>query len=70
MPESSKRRFRTAGSKETIDFQRATGVSEEGASEKTTKFWQEVFDDKGNLVEIHEKYPVDNGHVKVPGGES
>jgi hypothetical protein len=45
-------------------------VKEVDASEKTTKFWQEVFDEKGNLVEIHEKYPVDKGHVKVQGGES
>ena len=31
-------------------------------------FYQEIFDEKGMLFEIHEKYPVDKGHRKVPGG--
>ncbi len=33
--------------------------------EVTIKFWQEVYDDKNVLKEIHEKYPVDKGHKKV-----
>jgi len=28
-------------------------------------FWQEIYDDTGRLVEIHEKFPVDKGHQKV-----
>ena len=33
--------------------------------EATLLSWQEIYDDQGNLVEIHEKYPVDRGHQKV-----
>ena len=31
----------------------------------TLRFWQEIYDDQGRLVEIHEKYPLDEGHRKV-----
>lgn len=34
------------------------------ATESTLRFWQEIYDEHGALVEIHEKYPVDNGHQK------
>jgi len=40
-------------------------VKEVDASEATTRFWQEIYDDSGRLVEIHEKFPVDHGHRKV-----
>jgi hypothetical protein len=29
------------------------------------RFWQEIYDDHGILVEVHEKYPLDRGHQKV-----
>jgi hypothetical protein len=32
------------------------------ANETTVRFWQEIYDDQGRLVEIHEKFPVDKGH--------
>ena len=35
------------------------------ATETTLHFWQEIHDDTGKLVEIHEKFPVDKGHQKV-----
>ncbi|HUA68449.1 MAG TPA: hypothetical protein VMA13_07870 [Candidatus Saccharimonadales bacterium] len=35
------------------------------ANEITTRFWQEIYDDAGKLVEVHEKFPVDKGHQKV-----
>jgi hypothetical protein len=35
------------------------------SAENTLRFWQEIYDDKGRLVEIHEKFPVDKGHRKV-----
>ncbi len=35
------------------------------ASETTVRFWQEIYDDAGKLVEMHEKFPVDKGHEKV-----
>ncbi len=33
--------------------------------ETTLHFWQEIYDDQGRLVEIHEKFPVDKGHRRV-----
>ena len=33
--------------------------------EMTLRFWQEIYDDQGKLVEVHEKYPVDRGHQKM-----
>jgi hypothetical protein len=35
------------------------------ANEKTLRFWQEIYDDTGKLVETHEKFPLDQGHRKV-----
>jgi hypothetical protein len=35
------------------------------AGETTVRFWQEIYDGEGILVEIHEKFPVDNGHQKL-----
>ena len=32
------------------------------ASEITVRFWQEIYNEQGVLVELHEKYPVDSGH--------
>jgi hypothetical protein len=40
-------------------------LKEVDAQETTLLFWQEIYDDQGELVEIHEKYPVDRGHQKV-----
>ena len=44
---------------------RARYVKEVDAVETTLRFWQEVYDDQGKLVERLEKYPVDKGHEKV-----
>ncbi len=35
------------------------------ANETAVRFWQEIYDDAGKLVETHEKFPVDKGHPKV-----
>jgi hypothetical protein len=35
------------------------------SNENTLRFWQEIRDNRGMLVEIHEKFPVDKGHNKV-----
>ena len=40
-------------------------LKEVDAAETTLRFWQEIYDDQGKLVEVHEKYPVDKGHQKV-----
>ncbi|MCI0448561.1 MAG: hypothetical protein L0Y79_02100 [Chlorobi bacterium] len=33
--------------------------------EETLKFYQEIYNENGELIEIHEKYPVDKGHKKI-----
>ena len=43
---------------------RARYVKQVDAQEDTVRFWQEIYDGQGKLVEIHEKYPVDKGHQK------
>lgn len=45
-------------------------VKEVDQAEITIRFYQEIYDQNGTLVEIHEKYPVDNGHKKVLKGET
>ena len=35
------------------------------ANEATLRFWQEIYDEQGRLVEVHEKYPLDRGHQTV-----
>jgi len=35
------------------------------AEENTRRFWQEIYDEKGRLVEIHEKFPL--GEAKENG---
>ena len=35
------------------------------AGENTIRFWQEIRDENGELREIHEKYPIDKGHIKL-----
>lgn len=44
---------------------RACYFKEVDADEVTVRFWQEIYDAHGKLVEIHEKYPVDTGHRKA-----
>jgi hypothetical protein len=40
-------------------------LKEVDANETTVRFWQEIYDDQGKLVETHEKFPVDKGHKKA-----
>lgn len=28
-------------------------------------FRQEIYDENDNLGEVHEKYPIDKGHIKI-----
>ncbi len=44
---------------------RARHLKEVDANETTLRFWQEICDGQGQLVEIHEKYPPDKGHRTV-----
>ena len=34
-------------------------------NEETVSFCQEIYDENEKLVEIHEKYPIDIGHIKI-----
>lgn len=40
-------------------------VKEVDLNEVTVLFYQEVYNEIGELVEVHHKYPVDLGHRKV-----
>ena len=44
---------------------RARYLKEVDANETTLRFWQEIYDENGKLAEIHEKYPLDEGHRKA-----
>lgn len=44
---------------------RARYLKEVDENETTVRFWQEIYDHRGMLVEIHEKFPVDKGHQKL-----
>ena len=44
---------------------RAKYPKEVDADEVTVRFWQEIYNDQGELFEVHEKYPIDRGHEKV-----
>ena len=44
---------------------RARYLKEVDTQEVTLRFCQEIYDEHGKLVEVHEKYPVDKGHQKV-----
>ena len=44
---------------------RARYLKEVDSAETTLRFWQEIYDDRGRLAEIHEKYPLDKGHQKA-----
>ena len=40
-------------------------VKEVDADEKTIRFAQEIYDQAGRLVAVHEKFPVDLGHKQL-----
>ena len=37
------------------------------SKEETRKFYQEIYDEEGGIVEIYEKYPINKGHQKLGG---
>ncbi|MBH0179901.1 MAG: hypothetical protein HP491_19085 [Nitrospira sp.] len=40
-------------------------VKEVDANDITLRFYQEVYNEIGEMIEVHHKYPVDLGHRKV-----
>jgi hypothetical protein len=47
---------------------KARYVKEVDVNERTVSFYQEIYDGQGRLVEIHVKFPTDEGHQSVTGG--
>ena len=43
-------------------------VKEVDIEENTIRFYQEIYNQRGELVEIHQKYPEDTGHRKIKEG--
>lgn len=66
LPDSGRRYFYEVQGKHGW---RARYVKEVNSLEETIRFYQEIYDQNGRLVEIHEKFPEDKGHRKVPKGE-
>ncbi len=46
---------------------RARYVKEVDSEESVVRFWQEIYNEAGILVELHQKYPMDRGHEKLRG---
>ena len=44
---------------------RARYLKEVNANEQTVRFWQDIYDAEGSLMEVHQKYPVDLGHKQI-----
>jgi hypothetical protein len=44
-------------------------VKEVDADEITVRIVQEIYDDDGKLIAIHQKYPEDTGHVDLEESE-
>ncbi len=44
---------------------RAQYIKEVDADETTVRFYQEIYDESGKLVEVHYKYPEDTGHQRI-----
>ena len=40
-------------------------VKEVDAAEATVRFRQEILDEQGKLIEVHEKFPLDRGHRRI-----
>ncbi len=42
-------------------------LKEVDPNETTLRFWQEIYNERGVLVERHVKYPADSGHERIGG---
>ncbi len=47
------------------DVEAAKKLSEVINLKKLEGFWQEIYNERNELVEIHEKFPEDKGHKKI-----
>jgi hypothetical protein len=44
---------------------KAVYLKEVNADETTISFVQEIYNAAGELIELHKKYPIDEGHKKI-----
>ena len=44
---------------------KATYIKEVDVNEMTTAFYQEIYNAEAVLIEIHKKFPTDEGHQKI-----
>jgi len=44
---------------------KAVYLKEVDNNEVTVSFVQEIYNAEGELIELHKKYPVDEGHIKI-----
>jgi len=44
---------------------KAVYLKEVDSNEITISFTQEIYNAEGELIELHRKYPVDEGHTKI-----
>ncbi len=47
---------------------KARYVKEVNDTEETVRFYQEIYGENSKLIEIHEKFPVNDGHRKIEEG--
>ena len=48
---------------------KALYVKEVDRNEKTVRFYQEIYNEQDELMEIHQKFPEDTGHQRVKNKE-
>jgi len=62
----SNKKIKSMKNEYDLDYSRAKPNRFAGiVNENTLKFFQETYNMNNELVEIHEKYPVDKGHKKL-----
>ena len=44
---------------------KAEYIKEVDENEKTLEFKQNIYNESGILIEVHEKFPIDKGHKKL-----
>ena len=44
---------------------KARYIKDVNVEEETVRFWQEIYNGHGKLVEIHQKFPEDMGHQRL-----
>jgi hypothetical protein len=49
---------------------KAKYIKEADSNEITVRFYQEIYNGLGELVEVHRKFPADTGHHPAHGGKN